>query len=249
MKGMVVRIKVSGFENENVEKLTLKEEKSGLLSVSTYLFNKVVDGERENVLMRLMGRFKSLRYEDLEEVYNDGCLVLWGKMMDKEFKLKEKSMVGYLVRVCRNIGMHYLRKVNEDIESLDRIMKRGYEVREDDERGIEEIFDVMDERGNEDERYEKLDRIWSKLKEVDRMILESYYVDGYKMEEIARRIGYKNGNSVKSKKKKVLMKIMDMMKVASERGQSDSSISSAEREQARPKVKERADFKDLPVAA
>ena len=223
MKGMVVRIKVSGFENEDVEKLTLMEEKSGLLGVSSLIFNKVVDGERENVLMRLMGRFKSLRYEDLEEVYNDGCLVLWDKMMDKEFMLKEKSMVGYLVRICRNIGMHYLRKVNEEIESLDRIMERGYEVREDDGRGIEEIFDVMDERGNEDERYEKLDRIWSKLKEVDRMILESYYVDGCRMEEIAKRIGYKNGNSVKSKKKKVLMKIMEM--------------------------KERADFKDLPVAA
>ena len=222
---MVVRIKVSGFENESVEKLTLKEEKSGLLSVSTYLFNKVVDGERENVLMRLMGRFKSLRYEDLEEVYNDGCLVLWGKMMDKEFKLKEKSMVGYLVRVCRNIGMHYLRKVNEDIESLDRIMKRGYEVREDDERGIEEIFDVIDERGNEDERYEKLDRIWIKLKEVDRMILESYYVDGCKMEEIAKKIGYRNGNSVKSKKNKVLRRMIEMMK------------------------ENEADFKNLPLAA
>ena len=220
---MVVRIKVSGFENENVEKLTLMEEKSGLLGVSSLIFNKVVDGERENVLMRLMGRFKSLRYEDLEEVYNDGCLVLWDKMMDKEFMLKEKSMVGYLVRICRNIGMHYLRKVNEEIESLDRIMERGYEVREDDGRGIEEIFDVMDERGNEDERYEKLDRIWSKLKEVDRMILESYYVDGCRMEEIAKRIGYKNGNSVKSKKKKVLMKIMEM--------------------------RDRADFKDLPAAA
>ena len=220
---MVVRIKVSGFENENVEKLTLKEEKSGLLGVSSLIFNKVVDGERENVLMRLMGRFKSLRYEDLEEVYNDGCLVLWDKMMDKEFNLKEKSMVGYLVRICRNIGMHYLRRVNEDVESLDRIMERGYEVREDDERGIEEIFDVMDERVNEDERYEKLDRIWSKLKEVDRMILESYYVDGCRMEEIAKRIGYKNGNSVKSKKKKVLMKIMEM--------------------------RDGADFKDLPVAA
>ena len=220
---MVVRIKVSGFENENVEKLSLMEEKRGLLGVSSLIFNKVVDGERENVLMRLMGRFKSLRYEDLEEVYNDGCLVLWDKMMDKEFMLKEKSMVGYLVRICKNIGMHYLRKVNEEIESLDRIMERGYEVREDDGRGIEEIFDVMDEKGNEDERYEKLDRIWSKLKEVDRMILESYYVDGCRMEEIAKRIGYKNGNSVKSKKKKVLMKIMEM--------------------------KERADFKDLPVAA
>ena len=219
---MIKIIKVSGFENEDVEKLTLMEEKSGLLGVSSLIFNKVVDGERENVLMRLMGRFKSLRYEDLEEVYNDGCLVLWEKM-NKGVELKEKSLVSYLVRICRNIGMHYLRKVNEDIESLDRIIERGYEVREDDGRGFEEIFDVMDERGNEDERYEKLDRIWSKLKEVDRMILESYYVDGCRMEEIAKRIGYKNGNSVKSKKKKVLMKIMEM--------------------------KERADFKDLPVAA
>lgn len=219
---MIKIIKVSGFENENVEKLTLMEEKSGLLGVSSLIFNKVVDGERENVLLRLMGKFKSLRFEDLEEVYDDGCLVLWEKM-NKGVELKEKSLVGYLVRICRNIGMHYLRKVNEDIESLDRIMERGYEVREDDGRGIEEIFDVMDERGNEDERYEKLERIWSKLKEVDRMILESYYVDGCRMEEIAKRIGYKNGNSVKSKKKKVLMKIMEM--------------------------KERADFKDLPVAA
>ena len=219
---MVVRIKVSGFEEE---KLTLKEEKGGLLSVSTYLFNKVVDGERENVLMRLLGRFKSLRYEDLEEVYNDGCLVLWDKMMDKEFMLKEKSMVGYLVRICRNIGMHYLRKVNEDIESLDRIMERGYELREDDERGIEEMFDVMDERGSENEMFEKLDLVWSKLKETDRMILESYYVDGCRMEEIARRIGYRNGNSVKSKKNKVIRRMIEMMK------------------------EEGADFSDLPIAA
>ena len=44
-------------------------------------------------------------------------------------------------------------------------------------------------------------------------------------------------------------KMMEMMKkVASEREQSDGSIGSAEREQARPKVN-RADFKDLPVAA
>ena len=208
---MIRIIKVSGFENEVVEKLSFKDEKRGLLGVSSLIFNKVVDGERENVLLRLMGRFKSLRYEDLEEVYNDGCLVLWDKMLDKEFKLKEKSMVGYLVRICRNIGMHYLRKVNEDIESLDRIMERGYEMREEDERGIEELFDVMEEKGNEDEIFERLDRVWGKLKEVDRMILESYYVDGCRMEEIARRIGYRNGNSVKSKKNKVLRKMMEMM--------------------------------------
>ena len=208
---MIKIIKVSGFENEVVEKLSLMEEKRGLQGVSSLIYNKVVDGERENVLLRLMGIFKSLRFEDLEEVYDDGCLVLWEKMMDREFELREKSLVGYLVRICRNIGMHYLRKVNEDIESLDRIMERGFEVK-GDERGIEEMFDVMDESGSENEKFEKLDMVWGKLKEVDRMILESYYVDGCKMEEIAKKIGYRNGNSVKSKKNKVLRKMMEMMK-------------------------------------
>ena len=221
---MIKIIKVSGFENEVVEKLSLMEEKRGLQGVSSLIYNKVVDGERENVLLRLMGKFKSLRFEDLEEVYDDGCLVLWEKMMDREFELREKSLVGYLVRVCRNIGMHYLRKVNEDIESLDRIMERGYEMSEDDERGIEAMFDVMEEKGNEDEVFERLDRVWSKLKNVDRMILESYYVDGCRMEEIAKRVGYRNGNSVKSKKNKVLRKMLEMMR-------------------------EGEDFKDLPNAA
>ena len=220
---MIKIIKVSGFENEVVEKLSLMEEKRGLQGVSSLIYNKVVDGERENVLLRLMGRFKSLRFEDLEEVYDDGCLVLWEKM-SKGVELKEKSLVGYLVRICRNIGMHYLRKVNEDIESLDRIYERGYEMRDDDERGIEEMFDVMEEKGNEDEIFERLDRVWNKLKKVDRMILESYYVDGCRMEEIAKRIGYRNGNSVKSKKNKVLRRMMEMMR-------------------------EGADFKDLPTAA
>ena len=206
---MIVKVWVSSFE-EKVEKLSPMEERRGLLGVSHLIFNKVVEGERENVMLRLVGRFKGLRYEDLEEVYSDGCLVLWNKMNDEGFKLKEISMVGYLVRICRNFGMHYLRKVNEDVESLDRILERGCE-REYEEDGMKEFFDVMDERDDEKEIFEKLDKAWGKLKDVDRMILESYYVDGCKMEEIARRVGYRNGNSVKSRKNKVLRKIMDLM--------------------------------------
>jgi len=218
---MILKIKVSSFEE--VERLSPMEERRELLGVSRFIFNKVMEGERENVMLRLVSRFKSLRYEDLEEVYSDGCLVLWNKMMDEGFKLEEKSMVGYLVRVCRNIGMHYLRKVNEDVESLDRILERGCE-KECEDDGMKEFFDVMDERNNENEIFEKLDKAWDKLKDVDRLILESYYVDGCKMEEIARRVGYRNGNSVKSRKNKVLRKIMDMMQ-------------------------EGADFSDLPNAA
>ena len=97
-------------------------------------------------------------------------------------------------------------------------------MRDDEENGIEAMFDVMDEKGNENEIFERLDVAWKKLKKVDQMILESYYVDGCRMEEIAKRVGYRNGNSVKSKKNKVLRKMMEMMQ-------------------------EGADFKDLPNAA
>ncbi|MBR5686385.1 MAG: sigma-70 family RNA polymerase sigma factor [Prevotella sp.] len=210
---MIVKVIVSGYEKECKEKFDLNKEKRGLLSVSELLFNKVVEGERENVIRRLMGKFKGLSYEDLEEIYNDGCLVLWEKMMDKDFKLMEKSMVGYLVRICRNIGMHYLRKVNEDVVSFNSIMERGYVKEMNKERGLEEMFELLDEKEEEDEIYERLDMAWGKLKDVDRIILESYYVDGCRMEEIARRVGYRNGNSVKSKKSKVLRKMMEMMKM------------------------------------
>ena len=94
----------------------------------------------------------------------------------------------------------------------------------EDLRCIGEMFDVMDERGNADEIFERLDKVWKKLKKTDQMILESYYVDGCRMDEIAKRIGYRNGNSVKSKKNKVLRKMMEMMQ-------------------------DGADFKDLPNAA
>ena len=64
---MIVKVWVSSFD-EKVEKLSPMEERRGLLGVSHLIFNKVVEGERENVMLRWVGRFKSLRYEDLEEV-------------------------------------------------------------------------------------------------------------------------------------------------------------------------------------
>ncbi len=218
---MIVGVYVKGFENE-VKKMTLKDERRNLRVVSSLMLNKVMENERDDIMMMLMGGFKRLRYEDLEEVYSDGCFVLWEKMVDKDFVLDGKGMVGYLRRVCWNIGMKYLRKVNDEIESLDKLMENGIEPCGG--YGIGDMYDVLDEKEeDENKKLRKLEKVWEKLSVVDRMILECYYVEGCKMEEIAKRIGYKNGNSVKSKKKKVLMKIMEM--------------------------RDRADIKDLPAAA
>ena len=204
--------------------LSLEERKRGLFLARNLFFDRLVEGERKNVLMRLRGMFGGLRYEDLEEVYNDGCLVLWEKMMDKDFDFREECLVGYLVKVCRNIGMHYLRKVREVVLSLDWLMENRLGGFDEDENGLEEMFDVLSEKESDEEKFKKLEKVWKRLKDVERMILECYYLEGCRMDEIARRIGYKNGDSVKSKKNRVLRKMMNMMN-------------------------EEADFKDLPLVA
>lgn len=204
-KKEVTKIRVIGAEEKQ---MSLKQDRKGLLGVKDLLFNKVVDCERENMVIRLSSFFKGLRYEDLEEVYSDGCLVLWEKLNQNDFRLEEKSLVGYLFVICRNIGRHYLRKVDYGIESLDLMMEVGSS---DIEIGMEDFFDVLEEKGDDDMKYERLEKVWEKLKDVDRMILESYYVDGFKMEEIAKKVGLKNADTVKSKKNKIIRRMLKMM--------------------------------------
>ncbi len=220
---MKVIVKVSGFEEEK-EKFSFFEEKRDLLRVRKLFFNRFVEEGRNEMLMRLMMRFKGLRFEDLEEVYNDGCLVLWDKMMGEDFELREECLMGYLWKICWNIGMHYLRKVNEDLLSLDRLMENGFGGVKEGANGLEEMFEVLSKKEDDEVKYKKLEKVWKKLKDVDRMILESYYMEGCKMEEIAKRVGYKNSDSVKSRKCRLLRKMMKMMN-------------------------EEADFKNLPLAA
>ena len=200
------------LSQEGVMGLTLDEKKKGFLFVRKYYFNQLVEKERKNVLLKLGVMFGGLRFEDLEEVYDDGCLVLWGKMMDKDFELREECMVGYLVKVCRNIGMHYLRKVRNDVMSLEWMMENRFGGVDEDVNGLEEMFDILAEKEDEEVKYKKLEKVWKRLKDVDRMILECFYVEGCRMDEIAKRIGYKNGNSVKTKKNRILRRMMSMMK-------------------------------------
>ena len=195
---------------KRVEKLTRREEIAKIKKESDRLLSKLIYVDREYVLMMLMKRFSKLSYWDLEEVYDDGCLVLWNKMMDKDFKLNEDSVISYLMKICWNIGNHYLRDVRVDVDSLDEMRENGKECV--DVCSIEDMLMVMEKERDDQKRYEMMSEMWEKLSDVDRMILECYYWEGCKMEEIAVRVGYKNANSVKSRKKKVLGRIMEEMK-------------------------------------
>lgn len=193
-------------------KLTSKDERRNLNRVRNLLFSKLMYGEKDRVMMILIGKFSRLTYEELEEVYSDGCFVLWKKMNEECCKLDDGSLMGYLVRICINIGMHYLRKVRDDVESLDLLISRSGDCVENED-GLMKMFDIIDEEeGGEKEVMKKLDNVWKELSDVDKMILECYYWDGCKMDEIAKKIGYKSADSVKSRKNKILKRMMEMMK-------------------------------------
>jgi uncharacterized protein (DUF1810 family) len=71
MQGMVVRIEISGFENENVEKLTLKKEKSGLLSERNPDFNQ--EGLERFVTAQNGKRGDNTLYEQALKEIKAGC--------------------------------------------------------------------------------------------------------------------------------------------------------------------------------
>ena len=114
-----------------------------------------------------------------------------------------------------------------DVVSYDVLMENRLGKIDEDVNGLEEMFEVLGEKEDEEEKYKKLEKVWKKLKDVERMILECYYVEGCRMNEIAKRIGYKNGDSVKSKKNRVLRKMIKMVNT----------------------MKEEADFESLPLVA
>lgn len=195
---------------------SINVSKRNVNRVSNLLFEKLVDGEKDKVLMMLMSMFGRLCFEDLEEVYMDGCMVLWNRWKEKKISLKDEGVVKYLIKICKNIGMHYLRGVRDDVLSLDKLMEDRIEKEHEEESyDIGYMFDVVDGGMNEDDENEVMKRMkkaWEKLSDIDKTILVSYYWDGMKMEEIVKRVGYKSVDSVKNKKSKCLKRMLEMMK-------------------------------------
>ena len=198
------------FENES-----LKDSQRNVKRMSELWFSHFVEEEKDRLMMNMMGRFKRLTYEDLEEVYMDGCMVLWRKLNEEGFELRKESTVSYLNRICWNIGNHYLRDVRNDIVSTDEMMEERYGDEGDKEYcSIDEMFEIVDEVNREEDGIllRKLDEVWKKLSDVDKVILTSYYWDEMSMKDIVKRIGYKTVDSVKNKKSKCLKKMLKLMK-------------------------------------
>ena len=72
--------------------------------------------------------------------------------------------------------------------------------------------EVTDEFEGEEENKEMVRKYLEQLDGNCRKVLELYYLQGMKMEEIARELGYKNANVAKKKKSLCLKKLAELVK-------------------------------------
>ncbi len=56
-----------------------------------------------------------------------------------------------------------------------------------------------------------IEKVIKELPEIDQKILKMYYFDNFNLETIAKELGYKNANVVKSKKSACLKKMISIV--------------------------------------
>ena len=81
------------------------------------------------------------------------------------------------------------------------------------QNGLEMATEASGEFEREEENKEMVRKYLEQLDGNCRKVLELYYLQGMKMEEIAKELGYKNANVAKKKKSLCLKKLSDLVRM------------------------------------
>lgn len=119
--------------------------------------------------------------EEAKDVYQEALIVLWQKVLTKEFVLTSKIST-YLYSICQNLWRKELER-------------KGRLSHEESDPG--EILDI-----DKKERIEIINNCINDLGETCRSILTYYYFDKLSMNDIAEKMGFANSDTAKTKKYK-----------------------------------------------
>lgn len=164
--------------------IILKIEK-GDESALDYLYRK-----NYKMMVRMIIR-NSGTEEEAKDIFQEALIVLWQKIISKEFTLTSKLST-YLYSVCKNLW----RKELERKKRLTNEEADGSEIQDIDQK----------------ERVEIVNRCIGQLGETCRQILTYYYFDKLSMNDIAEKMGFANSDTAKTKKYKCKKELDNMIK-------------------------------------
>ena len=133
--------------------------------------------------------------EEADDVFQDGLLVLIGKLRLPEFHLTA-SLKTYVYSVCRNLW-------------LKRLKDKGKTKLIDFETPVEVVEDSPDE--SNEPILQNLRDCLETIGDSCRKILERFYYFKMNMEEIAAELGYTNAENVKNQKYKCILRLRKLM--------------------------------------
>jgi len=132
--------------------------------------------------------------DDAKDIFQEAILILSNKLEDPHFRLDAKIST-YLYSVSRYLCKDFMAKKNK-IVAIDQF----HSLTED----------IIEDHGEKEAQFEKIDRILKDLGERCKQILVAYYYKKKSMKEIAKEFEYATVNSAKNQKYKCLERAKKM---------------------------------------
>ena len=145
--------------------------------------------------------FGNLSNEDIEDVFQESCIVLMQKIKSGGFAIsREGALFSYLVQIGKLTACNIIRKrkdiTTEDVVTISDSLHKEYE-------------DIsVDEKQKSQDEF--LDRVFDSLPSDCKTLLKHFYWGHKPMDQIASILGMRNADSAKTKKNKCMNKFKDI---------------------------------------
>lgn len=170
-------------------------------TTETALFESLVNSQREQVIYWLKSKYEHLSYWDAEDIVIDAAYALWEKLKTVKDWVNQ-SQEGLFRVIAKNTYTHWLQK------------KHGiFSAEWDDsyyphDEGVElDYCYVSSETAHmllKERMYDLIDQLKPKDREL--MLL---YLQNVRMDEIAEKLGLKNQQVAKNKKRKIVVRLCE----------------------------------------
>ena len=145
--------------------------------------------------------FNSLTNEDIEDIFQESCIVLMQKVKDGGVALsREGALFSLLVQIGKLTACNLVRKrkdiTTENVVTISDNLHKEYE-------------DIsVDEKQKSQDEF--LDRVFDSLPSDCKTLLKHFYWGRKPMDHIASVLGMRNADSAKTKKNKCMNKFKDI---------------------------------------
>jgi RNA polymerase sigma factor (sigma-70 family) len=145
--------------------------------------------------------FNSLTNEDIEDIFQESCIVLMQKVKDGGVALsREGALFSLLVQIGKLTACNLVRK-RKDITTEDVVTISDNTHKEHEDISVDEKQKSQDEF---------LDRVFDSLPSDCKTLLKHFYWGRKPMDRIASVLGMRNADSVKTKKNKCMNKFRNI---------------------------------------